>query len=257
MPARHESAKMDDTMKLFSKPGWPESVRLALGDRTADVAVRVSARARSYRLTLPPGRAPVLTVPKSGRWAEAEAFLRRHSGWLEARLEAARPTVSFSPGAVIPLRGVPHRIVATGVARGTVRSAIDGEERVLLVPGLPGHEARRVAEWLRREAARDVAERAAIHARTLGVTVAGVSVRTQRSRWGSCSSKGRLNFNWRLVMAPPHVLDYVAAHEVAHRVEMNHSPAFWRTVARAMPAMAEGRTWLKRHGAELMAYGES
>jgi predicted metal-dependent hydrolase len=255
MCQRLESAKMHAAMKLFSKPSWPATVRLALGARTTDVAVRISARARSYRLTVPHGGGPVLTVPRAGRWSEAEAFLRRHSGWLEKRLGAAQPAVSFAEGTMVPLRGVPHRIVATGKARGAVRVAEADGEPVLLVPGLAGHEARRLTDWLKSEAGRDLTERSAVHARTLGVTVTGVTIRSPRSRWGSCSARGRLNFNWRLVMAPPHVLDYVAAHEVAHLVEMNHSPAFWRAVTRALPEMAEGRAWLKRHGAELMAYG--
>lgn len=242
-------------MKLFAKPGWPAVIRLRLGDRMVEVAVRVSTRARSYRLTVAHGAGPVLTVPKAGRLAQAEAFLQKHTGWLEARLRAAPAAVAFVAGAAIPLRGVPHRIVATGSSRGTVRIASDEDGPVLLVPGLPGHEARRLTDWLKREAGRDVEARCTAHAATLGVAVAGISIRSPRSRWGSCSSKGRLNFNWRLILAPPFVLDYVAAHEVAHLVEMNHSPAFWRTVARALPDMAEGRAWLKRHGAELMVYG--
>jgi predicted metal-dependent hydrolase len=204
---------------------------------------------------VPHAGGPVLTVPEAGRWEDAQAFLNRHAGWLRARLEAGRPPVAFADGTMVPLRGVPHRIVATGATRGTVRAGLDDGEPVLLVPGLPEHRARRLTEWLKAEAARDLGVRAAVHAATLGVTVSGLGVRTQRSRWGSCSSAGRLNFNWRLILAPPFVLDYVAAHEVAHRLEMNHSSAFWRTVARAMPQMQEGRTWLKAHGAELMAYG--
>ena len=80
-------------------------------------------------------------------------------------------------------------------------------------------------------------------------------MRSQSTRWGSCSTTGRLNFNWRLVLAPPFVLDYVAAHEVAHLVEMNHSEAFWATVERTLPGMERGRAWLKAHGRQLMVYG--
>jgi len=87
------------------------------------------------------------------------------------------------------------------------------------------------------------------------VTVKAISMRSQSTRWGSCSSTGKLNFNWRLILAPPYVLDYVAAHEVAHLVQMNHSTAFWRTVEKALPTMARGRDWLKEHGRELMVYG--
>ena len=107
----------------------------------------------------------------------------------------------------------------------------------------------------KRQAQADLEKRVAVHARRLGVTYASVSMRSQATRWGSCSATGRLNFNWRLIMAPSFVLDYVAAHEVAHLVEMNHSDAFWDTVAKTLPSMNRGRSWLKAHGRQLMVYG--
>ena len=198
---------------------------------------------------------PVLTLPKSGRWSEAEAFLGRHAGWLEARLKRSAPRTSFADGEFVPLRGVPHQIHATGRLRGRVEiSRIEGEP-VLLVPGEAGHLARRLTEWLKTEAQRDLLQRSEVHAATLGVKVVSVTMRSQATRWGSCSSTGKLNYNWRLVLAPPFVLDYVAAHEVAHLVHMNHSPSFWRTVARALPGMEGGKAWLKAHGKVLMGYG--
>ena len=100
----------------------------------------------------------------------------------------------------------------------------------------------------------DVDDKLINKAHELGVEVKQVRLRSQSSRWGSCSSSGTINYNWRLILAPPHVLDYVAAHEVAHLVEMNHSPAFWATVARTLPDMDRGRAWLKAHGRELMAW---
>ncbi len=81
-----------------------------------------------------------------------------------------------------------------------------------------------------------------------------VRLRSQSSRWGSCSSTGAINYNWRLILAPPFVLDYVAAHEVAHLIEMNHSAAFWAVVERTLPDMERGRAWLKSHGRDLMAW---
>ena len=113
-----------------------------------------------------------------------------------------------------------------------------------------------MTDWLKAEAQRDLAARVRVHARRLGVTVNGVRLRSQATRWGSCSAAGNLNFNWRLVMGPAQfVLDYVAAHEVSHLVEMNHSPAFWKTVERTLPDMERGRAWLKTNGRQLMIYG--
>lgn len=234
---------------------WPESTEAQIDGRLVAVEVRVSARARNYRLSIQHHGAPVLTVPRHGRWPEAEAFLNRQTPWLAARLKRVAKPVSFRAGARVPLRGVDHRIVATNRIRGRVEAALVDEEPVLMVPGEAAHRARRLVDWLKIEAQRDLERRVAVHARRLGVTVKSVAMRSQSTRWGSCSSTGRLNFNWRLVLAPPYVLDYVAAHEVAHLVEMNHSQAFWDTVARTLPGMERGRAWLKAHGRQLMVYG--
>jgi len=243
-------------MKLFAKPKIPETVFVRADGRPIRVAVRVSSRARSYRLAIPHRGDPVLTVPAHARWPDAEAFLGRQAAWLAARVKRAAPAVPFVDGAIVPVRGLGHRIVATNKVRGRVEAGVDDGAPVLFVPGLPEHLGRRLTDWLKAEALADLEARVAVHAGTLGVRAAAVRLRAQATRWGSCSSAGRLNFNWRLILAPPHVLDYVAAHEVAHLLEMNHSPAFWRTVERALPDMASGRAWLKAHGSELMAIGE-
>ena len=233
----------------------PDTTTIELKGRPVEVAVRISPRARSYRLTVPHHGDPVLTLPSNGRWPDAEAFLGRHAGWLEARLERAAPRTRFADGEMVPLRGVPHLIRPTGKVRGQVSVAERDGMAVLLVPGEPPHLARRLTDWLKQEAHDDLSARSAVHAATLGVEVKSVAMRSQASRWGSCSSTGRLNYNWRLILAPPFVLDYVAAHEVAHLVHMNHSVQFWRTVKRALPGMEVGRDWLKANGKELMGIG--
>lgn len=236
-------------------PKVPAMTSLVLDGKTVEITVKVSERARSYRLTVPHHGNPVLTLPRNGRWPDAEGFLERHRGWLAARIKRSAPSTAFADGEMVPLRGVPHRIHATGRLRGRVEVAeIDGELS-LLVPGEAAHIARRLTEWLKSEAQRDLAERSEAHAATLGVVVKSVSMRSQSTRWGSCSSSGRLNYNWRLILAPPFVLDYVAAHEVAHLVHMNHSPSFWKAVAQALPDMEKGKAWLKAHGKVLMGYG--
>ena len=244
-------------MNLFfrSRPKIPATTTVAIDGAPVTVTVRVNARARSYRLSIPHSGGPLLTLPPHGKWAEAEAFLLRHHNWLAARIKRAPEATSFGDGGVVPLRGVEHRIIGTGKVRGRVEVGDDNGTPVLLVPGDPAHQARRLTDWLKDEAQADLAERTAIHAARLGVTVKSVKMRSQASRWGSCSSSGNINYNWRLVLAPPFVLDYVAAHEVAHLVEMNHSAAFWATVKRTLPDMERGRAWLKAHGRQLMAHG--
>ena len=117
---------------------------------------------------------------------------------------------------------------------------------MLSVPGEPEFLARRVTEWLRREARRDLERAVARHAKALGRKPGGLRVGDPKSRWGSCSSKGVLTFSWRLVLAPPRVLDYLAAHEVAHLKEMNHGRKFWALVERLDPDYEAARAWLNK-----------
>jgi predicted metal-dependent hydrolase len=112
-----------------------------------------------------------------------------------------------------------------------------------------------VGDFLRREAHRDLADASHRAAATLGVTVKRISVRDQTSRWGSCSTTGVLSYSWRLILAPPFVLEYLAVHEVAHLVEMNHSPRFWRLVGRMCPDADRAKAWLDQNGADLHRYG--
>jgi predicted metal-dependent hydrolase len=234
---------------------WPSETRLLIDGKPVVVVVRVSQRSKNYRLSLPHAGGPLLTVPRYGNWREASDFLNRQVDWLAARMKRAVKPVTFRAGVRIPVRGVEHRIVATGSVRGHVEAYEDDGEILLAVPGDSSHRSRRLIDWLKLEAQKDLKRRVAIHAKRLGVEVKAISLRSQTTRWGSCSTNGRLNFNWRLVMAPPFVLDYVAAHEVAHLVEMNHSDAFWETVEQTLPNMERGRAWLRAHGRQLMVYG--
>jgi predicted metal-dependent hydrolase len=126
----------------------------------------------------------------------------------------------------------------------------------VIVPGAPEHLPRRLTDFLKAEARREIAARAAAKAATLGRPIAALTLRDTRSRWGSCSRSGRVAFSWRLILAPEWVLDYVVAHEVAHLAELNHGPRFWTACAGLTDSdVKTARAWLKRHGAELHAYG--
>jgi predicted metal-dependent hydrolase len=152
---------------------------------------------------------------------------------------------------VVPVLGVPHRIRRIVEPTAAPVTIIDGEIRVR---GDPAHLPRRVRDHLIALAKRDFATRSRTLAARLGKSVTRVGVRDPKSRWGSCSSTGALSFSWRLIFAPEHVVEYVVAHEVAHLVEMNHSPRFWRVVASLVPDSAAPRAWLKRHRLELLSY---
>ena len=148
-------------------------------------------------------------------------------------------------GGTVPIEGV-----QSAIRPGTGRTPrlVDG---VLLVPGDAARAGARVAAYLKVLARARLQEACDRHAAALGRRYSGLTLRDTKSRWGSCSADGGLMFSWRLVMAPSAVLDYVAAHEVAHLAEMNHSARFWAEVARLMPEYASPRAWLKRHGQEL------
>lgn len=240
---------------MLFKRKWPDQVILTIDEKPVRVKLRQHARARNYRLTLPSDGRPVLTVPPKGRLSEAEAFLNRQKQWLGSRLNQIDGPQPFTHAAIFPVRGVDHTIIGQDKLRGAITLQVLEGANQISVPGGPDHLSRRLKDWLKKEALSDLKPRVAFHAERLGVTYKSITIRSQSSRWGSCSSAGRLNFNWRLILAPPYVLDYVAAHEVAHLVEMNHSDAFWAQVSLTLPDMERGRQWLKIHGRQLMSYG--
>ena len=229
---------------------------------TAPVEVRRHPRAR--RLTLRVSRtrhAVVLTMPRNCEAKEADLVLAKSLDWLRERLERVPEPVPFAAGATMPLRGVLHAVDFAGARTLPGRSIVDvvaGPSRGLarlVVHGTAEHAPRRLKDWLVGEAGRDLDVRVQHHSKNLGLRPRRITLRDQRSRWGSCTPDGQLSFSWRLVMAPPFVLDYVAAHEVAHLAEMNHGPRFWRLVERTMPGLEEAKVWLRLHGMELYRYG--
>jgi predicted metal-dependent hydrolase len=242
---------------LFRRPPEPQSIEIAFDQAIYPVRVRRHPQARRYTLRIQTAtREVVLTMPPRGSVREARAFAERHGAWIAARLGRLPAAVPFAHGIVIPMRGVEHRIEHRHGARGTVwrEPGSDGVP-LLCVAGEAPHVGRRVADHLRREAKRDLEAATRRYAQALGVSVRRVSVRDQSSRWGSCSTTGVLSYSWRLILAPPFVLDYLAAHEVAHIVEMNHSPRFWRTVLRMCPDTRRAKAWLDANGAGLHRYG--
>jgi predicted metal-dependent hydrolase len=232
---------------------------LELENLGAPVEVRRHPAAR--RLTLRVSktkRAVIVTVPTEYRMDEASRFLRSNIEWVRERLGNVPEPVPFADGARMPLRGRMHQIRFTRPrrARGVVEiENAEGRTPSLNVSGRPEHAPRRLKDWLVEQARADLDICVRAHARNLGVKARSISLRDQTSRWGSCTAGGLLSFSWRLVLAPAHVLDYVAAHEVAHLVEMNHGPRFWKLVARAMPRLEEAKRWLRTYGSDLHRYG--
>ena len=198
----------------------------------------------------------IVTVPPGAREREAFLFAQRQNDWIASRLDSRPAIVPFVHGAVIPVRGDHHQITHCPGRRGTAWTEVGGEGLPrICVTGDDSHLTRRITDWLKREARGELRTRCAHYAEKMGLKYSRVVLRDQSSRWGSCSSSGTLSFSWRLILAPIDVLDYVAAHEVAHLKEMNHSPRFWKLVEDAKPGMEHPRSWLKTHGAGLHLYG--
>lgn len=228
--------------------------------RNLGAPVEVRRHAGARRLTLRVSRtrrAVIVTLPLQCDLDEADLFLNRNIEWVRARLESLPRQVSFGDGVYLPLRGTPHRIVFTGKSERSapVTCADAGPHPELHVSGAAEHAPRRLSDWLASEARRDLGKAVTRHAKMLGVSPKKISIRDQASRWGSCSTTGALSFSWRLILAPSTILDYVAAHEVAHLREMNHGARFWALVQSTYPDLDQAKRWLQIYGMDLHRYG--
>ncbi len=192
----------------------PRPGQLEIGGLNAaepQIEIRVSPRARRWRLTVPWGRPAQLVVPRRMSRREIGAILASHEPWIAGQRARQVPRLGLD---------------ALGITERAGRTAARA----------------RIESLAEREAA------------ALGVSYARIAIRDQRTRWGSCSSRGTLSFNWRLVLAPPEVLDYVVVHELCHLHRADHSPHFWRLVQERRPGYRAERAWLREHGPELLAF---
>lgn len=212
-----------------------------------DIALSRSTRARrlSLRVSSLDGRV-TMTVPKSVSLRVAQDFARQKADWIAKAVGRCHALVEIKPGAQVPIEGM-----MCDVRHGDGRTA-KLDHGVILVP--PGREGPALAALLKHLARERLLDRVSAHAKALQRDFARITLRDTRSRWGSCSSEGNLMFSWRLIMAAPDVLDYVAAHEVAHLERMDHSPAFWRIVDTLCSENKVHRKWLRQEGNALHRY---
>lgn len=210
-------------------------------------------RARRYILRILSDGTLRVTLPRWGAKREAEAFVRQSRAWIERqqRLRSEQPqSQAWTHGSAVLIDGVPAQLSVESTAHGlTVRC---GDAIVPSAQRGPNDVRAIVQRWLRARASRVLPALVDAQAAVLGLTVTRVSVRDQRSRWGSCSRGGSIALNWRLLQMPPFVRDYIVIHELMHRREMNHSARFWRHVAAACPRYLEARKWLRTEGKKLL-----
>lgn len=226
--------------------------------RRVPVTLAVNPRARRVSVRIDPTRGiAIATAPSKRQLKRAAQFAAERIGWIAEELAALPQRAVLLPHTLIPLRGVMHELIyEKGRGGGRIEAAEDGAPRLVAPAPDPDLFEARVKRFLKGEALRDLTERVGAHCAALGVRAQKIQVKETRSRWGSCSTDGALSFSWRVILAPPFVLDYLAAHEVAHLREMNHSARFWAQVAKLCPDWKAGRAWLHTHGAVLHAIGE-
>lgn len=225
---------MAETVTLHLPGGPSLGVELRRSARARRISLHVSRLDGRITLTLPPGAGQRL----------GEAFLRDRAEWLRQAVAGLRPPEPLAEGMVLPVEGVAMVLRRAEVARVQL---CDG---ALLVPPR-GRIGALTAAWLKLRARDRAAAAIARHAAALGRRAGRLRLADPRGRWGSCSAAGDIMLSWRLILAPPAVLDYVAAHEVAHLAQMNHSPAFWAEVAGLVPDWRAQRDWLRAEGAAL------
>jgi len=249
-----------------------EPITIDLPGGPVDAILRRSPRARRLRLTVDARRGLIVTVPGGRRVdprvaealgpfvRERERWIRRHLAAVDRARDEAAARGPVADGGTIPYRGEPHRVRVVPAAPRARRSSVarvGGDAEDEMVVSLVARDADRITDvldgWLRARARRTIEAAIGRHAAALGVAPAAVSIRDQRTRWGSASRSGRLSFSWRLVLAPPEALETVVVHELAHLRIFGHGPGFWDLVATRAPDHRRWRRWLRDHSAELHA----
>ncbi|PQA88604.1 hypothetical protein CW354_10005 [Marinicaulis flavus] len=226
-----------------------------IGARAAPLIARVNRRAKRLILKVDAVTGEIhVTAPSKRALPEAIRFAHERIDWITSQLADDLRGKPFQAGMSIPFQGADHVIIHDENLRAAAR--LDNELfPAIRVGGRAEHLNRRVTDWLKREARKRLTDRADYYCSELGKKRRAIRIRDTKTRWGSCTSDGDMSFCWRLIMAPPEILNYVAAHECAHLIHLDHSPAFWRVV-RELGVDARGAArWLGDHGPSLFTYG--
>ena len=217
-----------------------------------DFNIKVNHSAKAKKLTLridEKNHCPVLTVPKYCSRKQAYNFVKTHQDWIQNTLARLPKQQKFSDKSCVSFFGQQYTIIHTPLLRGT-----RFEENTLKVGGNIEFLHRRITDFLKEQSLKLLSELTLKKAKELNCKVASVSVKDTKSRWGSCSSLGNINYNWRIALAPYFVIEYLVCHEVSHLKHQNHSADFWNTVQSLHPTFKESRHWLKIKGKELYKY---
>ncbi|MDH4248896.1 MAG: M48 family metallopeptidase [Deltaproteobacteria bacterium] len=243
-------------------PSLPEPARIVLAEREVAYQIHRSDR-KTVILTVDPEQGLVVRCPKRFSRSRLETILRKKARWIldkqahAQRLQAQREQRVWKQGMMLPFRGNWYPLHLEPGQRGSILRLEAGHLKLIsadtggFLPPDPGVLRTQLINAYKSIARKDIPSRVQYFQDHLALTPRRVSVREQKRRWGSCSSKGSLNFNWRLVLAPPEVMDYVIVHELCHLRELNHSPRFWAQVGAVLPNYAHCKLWLRENGSGL------
>jgi len=239
-----------------------EPARIVLAEREVDYQIHRSDR-KSVILTVDPEQGLVVRCPKRFSRSRLEAILRKKARWIldkqahAQRLQAQREQREWKPGMMLPFRGNWYPLNLGSGRRGSTLRLDEGRLELCspeaggFLPMEPGLLRDQIINAYKAIARKEIPRRVQHFQERLGLSPRRVSVREQKRRWGSCSSKGSLNFNWRLMLAPPEVMDYVIVHELCHLKELNHSTRFWAHVGQVLPNYSVCKIWLRENGSGL------
>ncbi len=242
---------MLDFLKQSPVSNSPETITLPNG-QLVGLTLRHNKRAKRLILRFDPiSQGVIVTLPAKATLKHALRFVDQHENWVMTQMEKSSPSTKMEEGAIIPIEGIEYKIFHNPDKRFGVEMTSDGE---IYVAGTKDHLARRLTDFLKKQARSRLQIQVDLCCDKIHTQHRRIAIRDTKSRWGSCATNGNLNFSWRLILASPEILNYVAAHEVAHLREHNHSPAFWAVVKELDPNWKKSRDWLKSNGAKLHAY---
>jgi predicted metal-dependent hydrolase len=242
-------------MRHRSPPQLARRELLRIDGEPVSVVIRHNPRARRLIIRVHPTTGEVTVVAPSRRAIDhALDFARSESAWIKRRLAKVPRIVELALGATVLFGGEEHLVTAGARGPAPVWTEEADGKRYIRVSGRAEHAPRRLLDFFKREARQVLSARTVELAERIGTRPARIAVRDTQSRWGSCSTERSLSYSWRLILAPPFVLDYVVAHEVAHMRHMHHGPRFWKLVRELSEQSDAAQAWLLRNGPLLHRY---
>ncbi len=229
---------------------------ITIDGQDVPVTLKANGRARRFIVRVHPITGEVaVTAPSKSSFPHALKFAIKERRWIAKQLAAVPERVPFLPGARVPYKGQLHLIEHAPRAKGTVWLGEADGKPAIFSSGAEPHVPRRVKDWLKKQARRELNELVMHFAAEIGEKPKKLTIRDPETRWGSCATNGVMSFSWRLIMAPHFVMRYVAAHEMAHLIHMHHRPTFWRLVDTLVDDVDHAKNWLSQHGSQLHRFG--